>query len=89
MSEKTTNEKTITVPAVTGEEAAAATDRIEQLATKYGISDADLDALFGACAAVYVRNRIVYADGRAPACACAPASDADDGSTCGGSGPCC
>lgn len=82
-----TRETTITVPAVSGEEVAQATDLIEELAGRYGISDADLNVLFNAFVAVFVRNRIVYAEGQAPPCDCAPTDDG--GSSFGGGGLCC
>lgn len=81
MSDTVAQETTITVPAVSGEDVARASDLIEQLAARYSISDTDIEVLFNAFVAVYVRNRIVYAEGKAPACACAPGGD--DG------GPCC
>lgn len=70
----------ITVPAVGGTEATEATDLVESLAEKYGISTRDTDALFNAMVAVYIRGRMVYGD-RSPAmCSFGACVTGDDGS---------
>lgn len=78
----------ISVPAVSGEDAAQATDLVEEIASRYGISDADLDALFNAFVAIYLRKRIVHPDGMAPPCDCPPAAGGSS-SYGGGAGPEC
>jgi hypothetical protein len=70
---------TIAVPEVSGEEAAQATDLVQSLVDRYGISTTDVDGLFNAMVAVYIRARMVHGDRQPTFCSlitCAP-SDSD------------
>jgi hypothetical protein len=63
MSEQKPDEiVTITVPSVSGTDAATATDLVEDLVQRYEITAVDADALFNACVSIYVRGRMVYGD---------------------------
>lgn len=66
----------ITVPAVTGEDVASAVDMVDDLVKKYGISQVDADALFGAMVTMYVRERAIRGDSPPPPlCGCGPGPD--------------
>ncbi len=67
----------INVPEVDGQAAAEATDLMADLLERYKISQKDADALFNACAAIYVRGRMVTGD-RAPTPHCSAAGDGSD-----------
>lgn len=69
-------EISISVPKVSGQEVAEATDLVEHLVDKYGIPTVDADALFNAMVAIYIRQRDVYGDRQPSMCAAgAPAPD--------------
>ncbi len=59
------------VPEVTGEEAENYSDLVESLAEKYSINDTDLDAMFNAFVALYIRNRMIYGDDGPTVCGAA------------------
>ncbi len=70
MTDRTSVETvSIHVPAVSGQEAASATDLVERLVEKYHLSADDADALFAAVATIFVRNRMVYGDRPPTGCA--------------------
>ena len=62
MASERAEQTVITVPSVSGEEAARAIDLVEELKAKHGLSTADLDQLFGAVVAIYIRERLVHGD---------------------------
>jgi hypothetical protein len=61
----------ITVPEVSGKEAADATDLVEHLVEKYKISTVDADALFNAMVSIFIRGRMVYGDRQPAVCSLA------------------
>ena len=78
MEENARDVVTISVPSVSGEEAAVATDLIEHLLEKYKISMVDADALTNAMAAIYIRGRIVHKDRPPSRCSFAGCLAEDD-----------
>lgn len=66
---------TITVPKVSGEEALAATDLVEEILRRNALSVADGDALFAAMVAIYIRTRMVYGDKKPEICSLSCATE--------------
>ena len=72
MAEKSASDRIdISVPEVSGKEAAAATDLVEHLVEKYKISTVDADALFNAMVSIFIRGRMVYGDRQPTVCSLA------------------
>ncbi len=58
----------ITVPSISGVEAAEAVDRVEEICARYGVRPADADALFSAMVTVYLRQVQTHGDRPPSAC---------------------
>jgi hypothetical protein len=72
---------TITAPRVSGQEAEEATDLVLAISDKYNIPHAEVDGLFNAICAIFVRGRMIYADRSPTSCTfaqlCGPGDDPD------------
>ena len=60
------NNVQISVPEVSGEDAASAIDLVDDLIKRYSINRVDADALFNGMVAIYIRQRLAQGD-RPPA----------------------
>lgn len=70
--EQTPEEKVeLSVPKVGAKEAGEAIDVIETLTDKYGMSGPDVQAMFNASVAVYLRERITFGDRPREVCSAA------------------
>jgi len=58
----------IEVPEVSSDEVNDATDLVESIAARYEIDEQDVNAMFNAMIAIYLRNRVVYGDREPKVC---------------------
>lgn len=68
MSNSKEKRVSIEVPEVSSDEVDEATDLVESIAAKYTMAERDINALFNAMVAIYVRNRLVYGDREPKVC---------------------
>jgi hypothetical protein len=68
MSSEEEKKVSINVPEVTSDEVEEATELVETIADKYKMAEKDINAMFNAMVAIYVRNRTVYGDRKPTIC---------------------
>lgn len=68
MSDGEEKKVSIEVPEVSSDEVNEATDLVEKIAAKYEMDEQDVNAMFNAMIAIYLRNRVVYGDRQPKVC---------------------
>ena len=78
MSDTEEKKVSIEVPEVSSDEVNEATDLVESIAAKYEMDEKDVNVMFNAMIAIYLRNRIVYGDRGPKVCGASGAVDEKD-----------